>query len=182
MQTFHERLRAARIEQGFTQEELAKAIGVTKSTMAKYDRGELEPNISNIMKLSQVLCVSVDYLLFGEDPLENELRACVEMLEYKMIGKVDNAVDCIEIKSSALQNFFTEIFDAYETWSSQDDQYTDAIFEYDAKIDSIIEKTVDDIKKERVIKSKATVEKMRAELANRAKLIRAKLISEKEND
>lgn len=58
-----------------------------------------------------------------------------------------------------------------------DDQYTDAIFEYDAKIDSIIEKTVDDIKKERVIKSKVTVEKMRAELANRAKLI-----SEKEND
>ena len=79
--THLERLRAARIEQGFTQEELAKAIGVTKSTMAKYDRGDLEPNISNIMKLSQVLCVSVDYLLFGEDPLENELRACVEMLE-----------------------------------------------------------------------------------------------------
>ena len=50
-------------------------------------------------------------------------------------------------------------------------------YEYDAKIDSIIEKTVDDIKKERVIKSKVTVEKMRAELANRAKLI-----SEKEND
>ena len=44
MQTFHERLRATRIEKGFTQEQLAKAVGVTKSTMAKYDRGELEPN------------------------------------------------------------------------------------------------------------------------------------------
>ena len=66
MQTFHERLRATRIEKGYTQEQLAKAIGVTKSTMAKYHRGELEPNVKNIKKIAQVLGVSVDYLL-GED-------------------------------------------------------------------------------------------------------------------
>ena len=40
MADFHELLNQLRIEKGVTQEEVATAIGVAKSTFAKYDRGE----------------------------------------------------------------------------------------------------------------------------------------------
>lgn len=86
MQTFHERLRATRIEKGYTQEQLAKAIGVTKSTMAKYDRGELEPNVKNIKKIAQVLGVSVDYLL-GEDHAERAKSIKLLFELYRDIAK-----------------------------------------------------------------------------------------------
>ena len=88
MQTFHERLRATRIEKGFTQEQLAKAVGVTKSTMAKYDRGELEPNVKNIKKIAQVLGVSVDYLLYDNikvsaDDTDKEILGIIHMMDDK---------------------------------------------------------------------------------------------------
>ena len=86
MQTFHERLRATRIEKGFTQEQLAKAVGVTKSTMAKYDRGELEPNVKNIKKIAQVLGVSVDYLL-GIDNAEQAKSIKLLLDLYRDIAK-----------------------------------------------------------------------------------------------
>ena len=86
MQTFHERLRATRIEKGFTQEQLAKAVGVTKSTMAKYDRGELEPNVKNIKKIAQVLGVSVDYLL-GIDDAEQAKSTKLLLDLYRDIAK-----------------------------------------------------------------------------------------------
>ena len=51
MADFHELLNKLRIEKGVTQEEVATAIGVAKSTFAKYDRGEREPNFETLKKI-----------------------------------------------------------------------------------------------------------------------------------
>ena len=55
MADFHELLNKLRIEKGVTQEEVATAIGVAKSTFAKYDRGEREPNFETLKKNSTIL-------------------------------------------------------------------------------------------------------------------------------
>ena len=63
MADFHELLNKLRIEKGVTQEEVATAIGVAKSTFAKYDRGEREPNFETLKKIAQYFQTTTDYLL-----------------------------------------------------------------------------------------------------------------------
>ena len=63
MADFHELLNQLRIEKGVTQEEVATAIGVAKSTFAKYDRGEREPNFETLKKIAQYFQTTTDYLL-----------------------------------------------------------------------------------------------------------------------
>ena len=63
MADFHELLNKLRIEKGVTQEEVASAIGVAKSTFAKYDRGEREPNFETLKKIAQYFQTTTDYLL-----------------------------------------------------------------------------------------------------------------------
>lgn len=63
MANFHEILNELRVSKGVTQEEVANAIGVAKSTFAKYDRGEREPNFDTLKKIARYFGVTADYLL-----------------------------------------------------------------------------------------------------------------------
>ncbi len=60
---FSERLKALRIEKGFTQPKLAERVGVSKGMISFWEQGIHEPTVSYIIKLSKVLDVSSDYLL-----------------------------------------------------------------------------------------------------------------------
>lgn len=50
---------------GQTQAELAKAIGVDPSTLNKHEAGSRAPSVFTILRLSEALAVSTDYLLRG---------------------------------------------------------------------------------------------------------------------
>ena len=52
---------------GWTQAELAARLSTTQSTIGKYEREELQPNIECIVLLCRLLDVSSDYLLGIED-------------------------------------------------------------------------------------------------------------------
>ena len=58
-----ERIKAARIQAGLTQEELADRIGVSRGAVARWELGEIEPKLRNLVVLSELLNVSTDYLL-----------------------------------------------------------------------------------------------------------------------
>lgn len=49
---FKEQLKAARLAKGYTQEQLATAIGVAKSTFTGYEKGNSEPNMLTIKKVN----------------------------------------------------------------------------------------------------------------------------------
>lgn len=51
---------------GFTQAEVAEAVGVTQSTVSQWEGGKTYPNIAKLRKLAAVLGCSVDDLLSGE--------------------------------------------------------------------------------------------------------------------
>jgi transcriptional regulator with XRE-family HTH domain len=59
-------LKAARIAKNMTQEELGKKVNVQKSAISKYERGEIQPSHDVLIKLSEVLDVTIDYL-FGRN-------------------------------------------------------------------------------------------------------------------
>ncbi len=50
-----DRLKALRIEQALTQEELATKAGVAANTVARLERNETEPHMSTARKLAQAL-------------------------------------------------------------------------------------------------------------------------------
>ncbi|NDJ36474.1 MAG: ImmA/IrrE family metallo-endopeptidase [Chloroflexi bacterium] len=58
-----ERIRQARLAAGFTQEQLADALHMTKQVISKYENGRSEPTASIIMKLAQALDRNPAYFL-----------------------------------------------------------------------------------------------------------------------
>lgn len=60
---YGKRIRESRIDKGLTQTQLAQLISTTQSTIGKYEREELKPNVDAIINLCHVLEISADYLL-----------------------------------------------------------------------------------------------------------------------
>jgi transcriptional regulator with XRE-family HTH domain len=52
-----------REKKGLKQNELADLIGVSQQTISKYENGTREPDITNLINLSRIFDVSIDYLL-----------------------------------------------------------------------------------------------------------------------
>ena len=57
------RIKQARECAGFTQEQLAEIIGVTRTAIARYEAGDIEPRIQKLAAIAETLNVSTDYLL-----------------------------------------------------------------------------------------------------------------------
>lgn len=65
------RLCAYRKHHGFSQEELADRIGVSRQAVSKWERVEASPDTDNLILLSQVYGVTLDELLY-KDPVTEE--------------------------------------------------------------------------------------------------------------
>ena len=58
-----DRLKALRVEQALTQEELANKAGVAPNTVARLERNETEPHMTTLRKLASALEVDPAILL-----------------------------------------------------------------------------------------------------------------------
>ena len=70
---FADRLKEARLKNGYTQEQIATQIGVAKSTYTGYEKGTREPNVNTIGKLMEKLNVDANYLWQDETTFPFEL-------------------------------------------------------------------------------------------------------------
>ena len=64
-----ERIQAVRREHGWTQDELARLIGVSRSAIAQWETGRAGQLSANLSRVAGVLGVGVEYLLHGEEKL-----------------------------------------------------------------------------------------------------------------
>ena len=60
---FSERLKDLRKEAGLTQVDVAEKLGISQPAYASWERGVKKPTQDNLVKIAQILSVSVDYLL-----------------------------------------------------------------------------------------------------------------------
>ena len=67
MITFKERLKELRIDNGLTQQQLGKILNATKMAISHWESGHSEPSISQLIILSQIFEVTVDFLIGKED-------------------------------------------------------------------------------------------------------------------
>ncbi len=72
---FSEKLQLLRKNKGLTQEELAEKLGVSRQAVAKWEAGQVYPDISNLIGISSLMNVSVDYLVRDQDCA---VRPCAE--------------------------------------------------------------------------------------------------------
>ncbi|WP_247930726.1 helix-turn-helix domain-containing protein [Streptococcus mitis] len=66
MKVFSERLKELRLKKGLTQTELGEKVGVKQSTFTNWEKGKREPSFENLIKLADLLEVSLDWL-FGRE-------------------------------------------------------------------------------------------------------------------
>ncbi len=63
---FKKRLKIARNNKGFTQQFMADSLNIGLRTYQTYEGGTREPSINTLIKLADILDVSMDFL-FGRD-------------------------------------------------------------------------------------------------------------------
>lgn len=67
---FNTRLKIARLENGMTQEVVARTLGISLNSYQKYEGGTREPRLDMLVRLARLFNVPTDYLLglSGEEP------------------------------------------------------------------------------------------------------------------
>lgn len=62
-ETFPLRIKKARIEAGYSQQEVSNETGIARSDISKYENGSGEPSLEKLGKIAQFYNVSVNWLL-----------------------------------------------------------------------------------------------------------------------
>ena len=70
---FSERLKNLRNQAQLTQVDVAEKLGISQPAYASWERGIKKPTQENLVKIAQILNVSVDYLVGNLDSTEDEL-------------------------------------------------------------------------------------------------------------
>lgn len=76
MATFGDRLKTLRSRKELSQMELSKQIGISKSSINMYERGEREPKFETLEVIADYFNVDLDYLL-GKTNIENRAQAAI---------------------------------------------------------------------------------------------------------
>jgi transcriptional regulator with XRE-family HTH domain len=61
------RIREAREEVGWTQDQLAEAVGVSRSAVAQWETGRAGQVTTNLTRVAAALGVGVEHLMYGRD-------------------------------------------------------------------------------------------------------------------
>ena len=66
------KLKKARTEKGFTQEQTADALGVSRQTVSNWENNRSYPDIISVIKMSEIYSISLDHLLKEDDSMSKK--------------------------------------------------------------------------------------------------------------
>ncbi|WP_053983389.1 helix-turn-helix domain-containing protein [Niameybacter massiliensis] len=72
-----ERIRKERLQRGWSQENLADKLGMTKNAVSSYETEKTEPNIEILKRLSNIFDCTIDYLTGVSDDKDSVVYAGV---------------------------------------------------------------------------------------------------------
>ncbi|EEQ12796.1 repressor protein C2 [Yersinia frederiksenii] len=100
----NDRIRIRRLQLDLTQVQLAKAIGVSRVSVTKWESGITKPDGENLHRLAQVLSCTPEWLLYGTGDLRQ-----VDDTKIKPLTAVPNAIPVI---SSVQAGTWTDTYSA----------------------------------------------------------------------
>ena len=74
----NEKIIVCRKQKGYSQEELASLLGVSRQSISKWETGESLPDINKLMSIAKVFDVTTDWLLTEDDIVTNEENTIVK--------------------------------------------------------------------------------------------------------
>ena len=99
---FCEKLKTLRMDKGFTQEELAKRLFVSRSAVAKWEQGRGYPSLEMLEKLSGLLNFSIDELLDEKEYRKVTLDNSVRVAKHNRYGKLIALISAVIVVIFAL--------------------------------------------------------------------------------
>ncbi|MGK5511737.1 helix-turn-helix domain-containing protein [Brevibacillus formosus] len=106
-----QRLKACRKAKKLTQLDLSETLGFNRSTYAKYETGDNEPDNQTLQKLADFFGVSVDYLLGRTD---------VDYIVKEENSHYDKSSSAIDKKDTGLSEFENLFFFELDKLSEED--------------------------------------------------------------
>lgn len=73
--TLADRIQQLRREHGLSQEQLAEKLNVSRQAVSKWESAQAQPELDKILALSELFCVTTDYLLKGSRGTPPEARS-----------------------------------------------------------------------------------------------------------
>jgi transcriptional regulator with XRE-family HTH domain len=106
--TFGEKLKKARIEAGYTQNELANKLTVSRAAIAKWESNRGMPDVTNLKAIAETLSVSIDYLLDDGSVLDFSVtNKAIDLTKYRD-GRKLSRLKKIEIKEQIIRKEYPD--------------------------------------------------------------------------
>ena len=106
---FAERLKELRKQAHLTQVELAKRLGIGQSSYADWERGKKKPTQDNLVKIAQVLNVSIDYLVGNSEEKSDELDNIELLFRMNSKGLTDEEKEKMLAESKSATSWVLEL-------------------------------------------------------------------------
>lgn len=114
---FNDRIKEARLASGLTQEQVADKIGIAKSTLTGYEKGNREPSIPTVKKLMDILNVDANFLYQDE---MTELRQVDETYYSKIEQEHIKKYRCLDNRGRELVDMVLDKEYRYSTESPRE--------------------------------------------------------------
>jgi len=89
----YQRIRKAREDLGYTREKFAEKLDVSVSYLAELERGRTGISVKMLVKVCNVLGLSADYVLFGNDRQEDARRLdAIHRIDEKYLPLLDRII------------------------------------------------------------------------------------------
>ncbi|MBQ7118333.1 MAG: helix-turn-helix transcriptional regulator [Clostridia bacterium] len=89
----HTRIRKARENIGYTREQFSELLEVSVSYMAEVERGRTGISVKMLIKICNLLGLSADYILFGEETDETKFMIDkIKRLDPKYLSLLNNII------------------------------------------------------------------------------------------
>lgn len=92
---FNDKLQELRKQKGFTQEELAEVLFVSRTAISKWESGRGYPNIDSLKEIAKYFSVTIDELLSGDEVLsiaEEDNKQKEKHLKSLVSGLLDTSI------------------------------------------------------------------------------------------
>lgn len=101
MSAIGEKIKTLRKQMKLTQKELAHKIGVTASTITKYEIGQLEPNLETLNRIADTFNISISDLIENDNSKRefSSITGFKDVLSSSEISKkvIDELTECVII-------------------------------------------------------------------------------------
>jgi transcriptional regulator with XRE-family HTH domain len=104
--TIGEHIMMLRKKKKLSQSDLGKSIGTSGDIIGRYERGIITPSIDVIMKIADVLQVSIDFLV-GKTSLELDIKTLKRIEDISNLSQ-ENQSFVFKMVDMAVQNFKTK--------------------------------------------------------------------------